>query len=125
MFGRSFRMYFGRLCAFVLSLTLLFTLALHTLQIDHHHYGEKSHVHEKGDGVIDTLTDYLHATEKKLFLFVLCVFLLANLSIAYSVRIKLAPPTTVTPRIVRLKSSLLRYVLFLYFYHGVVEPKYH
>ncbi len=125
MFGRGFGMYLGGLCAFVLSLTLLFSLALHTLQIDHHHYGEKSHVHEKGDVVIDTLTDYLHATEKKLFVFVLCVFLLANLSLTYSIRITFILKDSLTPRIMRLRSSLLRYVLFLYFYHGVVEPKYH
>lgn len=68
---------------------LISSFSIHAVQADHVHPGEQAsfaeHAAEEGDGIM-VLSEYLHGTEKKLFIFALLGFLLAGAFIGFSMR---------------------------------------
>jgi len=79
-YARSITAFLGILlcCALVLS------FGLHTVELTHIHPG--GHTHHSGDPIADVLSDYMHGSEKKSFMFVLASFLLSALFVAVYVQ---------------------------------------
>ena len=67
----------GRMCTLVLSLSLVFSFGLHSIQIPHMHFGaihEHGSAHEHGAGSLQ-LSEYMHLADKKLFVCAVLIIL--------------------------------------------------
>ena len=64
------------LCIVILSMTLLFSLGLHTVDVTHtHHHALAQGAHDDTHGVLFEIEEYTHGTEQKFFLLILLTLL--------------------------------------------------
>lgn len=62
-------------CVGLITSALLFSFALHSVEFVHTHPGHAGHASETGSMELFDLNEYMHGTDKKLFLFALLSFL--------------------------------------------------
>lgn len=74
------------LCTIALSSVLVFSFGLHTVELEHTHPGEHAHATTQSDGGVTMLGEYLHGTEKKIFLYAVLGFLLLGIFIGVTAR---------------------------------------
>jgi hypothetical protein len=98
---------------------------MHTVQVQHVHPGSHADAHEEGG--VSALNEYVHGSEKKLFVFTLIGFLLMGAYIVRSVQVSYI--FTAIRRAVRIciqsTSALLRAFNYLqqFFSSGILNPQ--
>ena len=67
-----------------MTIVLLFSFGLHTVQVDHTHPGvhTTSNDHHEGEADPSSFTEYLHGSEKKLFLLLVLGFLALGMGLS-------------------------------------------
>lgn len=111
------------------SCLLVCSFGLHLVQIEHTHPGENTHTSDHGASEINVLGEYLHGTEKKLFIFTILGFLffgafvLAHAALQPAILLTLSTHFFRAVQRKRLKHSRANSYLQLLFSNGILHTK--